>query len=238
MSARAVALAIAAAALATGCGGPPAPTTPPVDTSPAPGPGAGRGVAVEAEIGALDEAKVRKAFERASADLLGCFKKGLERLPYLAGQVRFALRIDQTGHARVAYLKESTLGDHATEACMLDVAKRTSFPKPVGGREGLAETTLDFPATGDERPPVDWKPERLGGKLRAVKGAVASCRGKGAGPLRVTIYVDTDGKPVGVGVASADEKGAAASACVVGKLEAMTLPSPGSWPAKVTLEAD
>lgn len=238
MSARPIALALLGTLGALGCGGPPAPKEPPAAVAPTSEPGAGHGVAVEAEIGALDEAKVKKAFERASGELLGCFKKGLERVPYLAGQVRFALRIDQAGRARVAYLKESTLGDRATEDCMLSAAKGASYPKPQGGREGLAETTLDFPATGDERPPVDWTADRLGPKLRAVKGAVASCRAKGAGPLRVTLYVDTDGKPITVGVASADEKGELAAPCVVDKVRALTLPSPGSWPAKVTIEAD
>jgi hypothetical protein len=234
MSARGAFLGAIALGLAA-CGGPPPapvapPTTGPDESAAKPM------IGMEAEIGALDEGKVRKAFERATPAMLACFKQGLEKVPFLAGQARFALRIDQAGRARVAYLKESTIGDRATEDCMIAAAKAASFPKPVGGREGLAETTLDFPPTGDERPPVEWTPERLGPKLRAAKGAIAACRGK-AGPVRATIYVDTDGKPLAIGVASADEKGDAAAACVVDKLKGFTFPSPGSYPAKVTIDA-
>jgi hypothetical protein len=220
----------------TGCGSPPPPDAPPTPPAPDRDRGA-QSVAIESEIGALDEGKVRQAFERATPELLACFKQGLEKVPYLAGQVRIALRIDRTGHARVAYFKESTLGDRATEDCMLAAAKGALWPKPVGGREGLAETTLDFPPTGDERPPVEWKPSNLGHKLRAVKSAIASCRA-GAGAIDATLYVDTDGRALAVGVASADEKGDAAAACIVEKLKRMPLPSPGSYAAKVTVHAD
>lgn len=234
---RMAALGLLGSLVATvGCGGP-APATP--ANIPAPeATHASSGLAVEADIGALDEGKVSKAFERTAPDMLDCFKKGLDRLPYMAGQVRFALRIDESGAARVAYLKESTLGDSATENCMVAAAKKGTYPKPQGGREGLAETTIDFPPTGNERPPVEWSPSNLGPKLRAAKNALTSCRAKGAGRLRATLYVDTDGKALAVGVASADESGAAAASCVVDGLKGLTLPSPGSYAAKVTIESD
>lgn len=236
--ARMAALGLVGSLVATvGCGGP-APATPANIPAPEATHGASSGLAFEADIGALDEGKVSKAFERTAPEMLDCFKKGLDRLPYMAGQVRFALRIDKSGAARVAYLKESTLGDSSTENCMVAAAKKGSYPTPQGGREGLAETTLDFPPTGNERAPVEWSPSNLGSKLRAVKNRITACRARGTGPLRATLYVDTDGKPLAVGFASADENGAAAASCVVDGLKGLTLPSPGSYAAKVTIESD
>src|SRR5215218_7334132 len=50
------------------------------------------GPSVESETGGLDEAGVKKTFERAAGELSACFNKGTERLPYLSGEVRFVLR--------------------------------------------------------------------------------------------------------------------------------------------------
>ncbi len=227
------ALAVALSA----CGGappPPAKDPAPVSTE-AREPRSSGGPTFESEIGALDEAKVKAAFKKAADGLGACFNKGAERVPYLAGEVRFELRIAKSGSVRWAYVKDSNLGDRETEECMLGVLKAASWPRPQGG-EGRAENTFNFEPGGDDRPPVAWTPEQLGKPFKTAKSALGQCRKKaGTGALRATLYVDTDGKAKAVGVASADEKGEAAVPCVIGTLQALTFPSPGSYASKVSV---
>jgi hypothetical protein len=193
------------------------------------------GFGVSQEMGELDEKKTTATFEHVSSDLQKCFAQGVGRLPYLSGEVRLVVRIAESGSAKYAFVKESTLGDRQTENCMLGVLKSASWPKPVGG-EGQAEKGLSFDPGGDERPPVAWTPDRLGGALGKAKGELASCRSSaGTGPMQATLYVGTDGKAQAVGVSGADEKAEKAVSCVKGALERITFPSPGSWPAKVTI---
>jgi hypothetical protein len=193
------------------------------------------GFGVQQEMGELDEKKTSATFEQVSSQLQKCFTQGVGRLPYLSGEVRLVVRIGESGSAKWAYVKESTLGDRQTEDCMLGVLKSASWPKPVGG-EGQAEKGLSFDPGGDERPPVAWTPDRLGGALAKAKGALASCRsGAGAGPMTATLYVGTDGKAQAVGVSGSDEKAEKAVGCVVSTLQGTTFTSPGSWPAKVTV---
>jgi hypothetical protein len=193
------------------------------------------GLGVESEIGGLNEDKVDQVFRRAAPQISACYDKGTERLPYLAGQVSFRLRITKAGGVRWAHVKESSLGDRATEECMLAILKSTSWPRPEGG-EGFAANSYTFKPGGDERPPVEWSPEQLGEPFRKARGALTKCRsGAGTGAIQATLYVDTDGKASAVGVATADERGDAAVSCVIDTLKRLTFPSPGSYASKVSV---
>jgi hypothetical protein len=230
-------VALSLGALAGGCGA----SAPPPAAEAAPSEQHGDekpvAVSVEAEVGALDELKVKEAFEHAASKLTACFAKGMQRIPYLAGDVRFVLRIGPAGSTRAAFVKDSTLGDRETEECMLGVLKSASWPAPVGGKEGRAENSFSFEPGNDERPPVPWKPEQLGAPFRRAKPALTRCR-RGAGAMKATMYVETDGKATGIGVSTSDERGEAAVACVVDTLRGLTFPSPGSYASKVSVVID
>jgi hypothetical protein len=235
------AIMILAAIAATGCGA--APPPPAADTGARPTDvgasyHAHQGIAAESEIGGLDENKVKQVFQRSAAKLSACYDKGAERIPYLAGEVSFRLRITHDGVVRWAHVKDESLGDRATEECMLAILKSASWPLPQGG-EGLAENSFTFEPGSEERPPVAWSPEQLGQPFRKAKGALAKCRkGAGTGPMKATLYVDTDGKASAVGVATADERGDAAVGCVIDTLKGLTFPSPGSYASKVSVTID
>jgi hypothetical protein len=226
--------------LAAGCG---ESTLPPAEEPKVggAGEGAGRraaGPTVESEVGALDDVKVKQTFEHLSGRLTGCFTKGAQRVAYLAGDVRFVVRVARDGSARWVYVKESTLGDRETELCMIGALKGASWPKPQGG-EGLAENTFSFDAGSEERPPVAWSPEQLGAAQKKVQRALAQCRKQaGTRSLKATMYVETDGKATAVGVASGDEKGDAAADCVIEALKGLKYPSPGSYASKVSVSAE
>jgi len=203
------------------------------------GQGSSGGQSFEAEVGALDQDKVQATLDKTSGKLTTCFHNGLKRVPFLGGEIKFALRIGQGGVANVAFLKESTLGDRDTESCMLKALRGATWPSPVGGKEGLAEGGFAFDPSPDERPPVSLEPDRLGKALAEAQSSLASCRSSaGAGPLKATLYIDTDGKPLAVGISGADANGEAAASCAVDALRKMTFPSPGSYAGKVSLVAD
>jgi hypothetical protein len=235
------AILIFAAIALTGCGAAPPPPAEEAGTKPTDAGAAyhaHQGIGTESEIGGLDEGKVKQVFQRSAAKLSACYDKGAERLPYLAGEISFRLRITHDGVVRWAHVKDSSLGDRITEECMLAILKAASWPLPQGG-EGLAENSFTFEPGSDERPPVAWSPEQLGQPFRKAKGALAKCRkGAGTGPMKATLYVDTDGKPSAVGVSTADERGDAAVSCVIDTLKGLTFPSPGSYASKVSVTID
>lgn len=225
------------ALLATACGAAPAPApSGPVEAHPDSGP-RGAQLMTSAEIGALDERKTNAAFNRAGEGLTSCFARGTERIGYLAGDAEFYVRVASDGAPRYVYLADSTLGDRDTERCMLNVLERASFPAPIGGNEGIAKRQVRFDPGGDERPPVSWSPTQLGPPLERAAAALSRCAASAAtGPMKATMYIETDGKPASVGVSVSDERGEKAVDCVVDVLRATTFPSPGSYAAKVTID--
>src|SRR5690606_18164571 len=155
-------------------------------------------------------------FESSQGGLMKCFQSGAGRVRFLGGKVRFHLRVDQGGGVKSAHLLASTLGDRTTEDCMLGVVRGKSWPAPQGGREGIAETEFAFDPASDVRPPVDWDPADAGKNVPSAKAALGKCRREAsAGPLQATVYVDTDGSVMAVGVSGESAATEEAAACVV-----------------------
>lgn len=239
MSRALLAPAVAALALvAAACSTPP--PSPPDGPTDEPAPTRKRIVpSVESEIGALDANKVQAVFDAASGALKDCYTRGVGRIGFLAGDIKLAVRVGEDGGTRYAFVKDSTLGDRPTEACMLDVLRKQKWPKPEGGKEGTAETSFSFEPGDEERPPVEWSEARMGDGFKKARPALAQCRqSAGAGPMKATLYVETDGKALGVGVSGADAKSEDAASCVVDLLMGVKYASPGSYAAKVTVAVE
>lgn len=191
---------------------------------------------VSAEVGALDEAKVEKAFAGSVKGLTRCLGAGAKRVEFIGGQVAFFLKIDQHGKVAHAHLEKSSLGDRETEKCMLDALRAGEWPAPVGGLVGLARKGFDFDPPNDVRPPTDWDSDKASGALGSRAADIKKCKGQSSGSFNATVYVDTSGKVLAAGVTPPDEEGEAAIDCLVDVIKETKFPSPGSWPAKVNVD--
>ena len=233
---------IAATALPTlvlalaGCGGSePAPKDASVKEQ-APKTEQGPGIVASAEIGGMNEEAVDAAFNSSVKGLQRCLDAGAKRVEFLGGSVSFFLKIDATGKVSNAHLEHSTLGNRTTERCMLDALAAKSWPKPVGGQHGLARKSFSFDPPNDVREPITWDDHDAAPGLKKISADVDKCKQGHAGAFEATLYVDTSGKVLSAGATPPDEEGESAVDCLVGVLESASFPSPGSWPAKVTLQ--
>jgi hypothetical protein len=191
---------------------------------------------VSAEVGGLNQDKVKRVFNRAMKGFTNCLTEGWERLEFMSGEVNFYVAVDRDGSVKHTYLEQSTLGDRQTEKCMLQVIRDQQWPKPVGGKVGEARNSLIFDAPDDVRPPVDWAPDEILDALEKVRGDVEGCKQGTTRAFEITMYVGTDGKPIAVGAAPPGVEADLAIDCMVGVLMGAKFPSPGSWPAKVTFQ--
>jgi hypothetical protein len=185
------------------------------------------------ELGSVDPDAVQAAFHKLSDRFAECQKRGLDRVEVLSGNVKFFLRIGEDGKAKWSYLEEgSDVGDRATEQCFLDAVMGARWPRPDGG-DAEARYSMELPAQG--RPASDWSSDRVSVAIGQHAGAIARCKGVAGGTFQGTMYVGPGGRVLSAGVISSSKDGDEAAACLVRVLEAMKrLPSPGSWPAKVT----
>lgn len=191
------------------------------------------GMSISSEIGGLNQEAVDRVFAKASNDLRRCLGDGAERVEFLGGDVEFIVKIGSDGRVSHAHLEVSTIGDRATEVCMLDALKRRSWPKPIGGETGIAQKPFSFDMINDVRPPTEWSPDSIEEALGEITPKLDDCR-SGKGSFTITMYVDTDGSVMSVGIAHAEDSGESAVDCILGVVKTVSYPSPGSWPAKVT----
>ena len=197
------------------------------------------GPSVESEIGALDKDATIRAFNSLIPRIEKCQddrRAKEERLDFLAGDIGIKVRIKADGTARWAYLTKSTLGDRPLETCILEAAKRASWPKPQGG-EGLAENELTVPMKGD-RDAVAWPSEKVTKEIPNIKGQLNGCRQGKPGTFRITAYVDKEGKVISAGAATPIEEADGSAECMVKTVRGWQLPSPGGFPAKVSFTVD
>jgi hypothetical protein len=188
---------------------------------------------MEAEVGALNESRVNEVFGRANDGLVACMTKS--KLPAVSGTARVVIHVDTSGSVVKSFLKKSTLGDRATEDCMLGVLRAQSWPGAIGGKVGIAENQFDFDPPSGVRPPVAWSEADAGKNLGAAKSVLAECQAAAkAAPLTATVIVETDGSIASVGVSGEDEFSEKAARCVKDGLASVKLNSPGSFAAKLT----
>jgi hypothetical protein len=229
VSARFLTAMASACGLLVACGGEPPPKAP--EPQPEETHEVKPQLKMKAELGTVDPDAVTRTFHRLDDAFSSCQQQGLSRVEVLSGNLKFFLRIGEDGSAKWTYFEESDLGDRDTEKCLLDAVMGARWPKPDGG-DAEARYTLELQAPG--RPATDWSPDKVAAALGKAGSALDQCT-SGSSGIKATLYVGPGGKVLAAGVAVPSRDAADKADCVakvLGKLKG--LPSPGSWPAKVT----
>ncbi len=184
------------------------------------------------ELGTVDANLVSAAFHKLQDQLTSCYAQGQQRIEMLSGNVKFFVRIGEDGSAKWTYFEESDLGDRDTEKCLLDAVMGAHWPKPDGG-DAEARYTMEFPAQG--RPATDWNSDKIAAALGKRGDAIDDCKSGTSANFRATMYVGPGGRVLGAGVQTSTRDGAEKCDCLSQALRKLKgLPSPGSWPAKVS----
>jgi hypothetical protein len=184
--------------------------------------------------GTIPERKIEQTLEPKLPRFQRCFMQGAERVEFIGGRIEFYFRVGLDGRVEWVYPRVSTIGDRATEQCLLEIARATRFPEPKGG--GAAEITWGFEidAPEDVRAPVTLESAQLAPVVEQNRDALQAC---GDGAFDVTAYIASGGQVIAAG-ASADSNDAAARVdCVVDAVKTWSMPDPGSYPAKVSFRA-
>jgi hypothetical protein len=195
------------------CGGKAAPATTPTPSEDEPRPirtgpddsdddeDADPNMQVDGLKGSIDQADIQPVIERAWDQVQACYTDhGGKKQRYLGGRLELAFRIHRDGTVkRVAVNGGSDLGAWPIEACVLEVARALTFPKPRGG-EAEFSFPIDFPGRGrvDELDEASAR-EQLGKQL----GKLHECEQDDGAPMprqvRVTFYIVPGGKVASVG---------------------------------------
>jgi len=193
------------------------------------------GVQIEGLMGTLSPDEVDRGLQPRMPRFAGCFADRYGELEFVGGSFEMEFHVATDGSVVWVYPRRSTVGDRATERCLLDVARSTTFPRPRGG-EAEFSWSLEFSAPDDVRPPFNWDQERVTELLEEHGDQLLSqCRPAGsAAGFMVTVYVAPGGQVMAVGAAVNQQDAAEAIDCIADAVAAWEMPDPGSYPAKVT----
>ncbi|MCB9611462.1 MAG: AgmX/PglI C-terminal domain-containing protein [Sandaracinus sp.] len=190
------------------------------------------GVGVEGLMGTISAMAVQRALEPRIGRFFSCFNQRSGDVEVLGGRIVLSFRIRTDGSVLWVFPRESTIGDRATERCMLDVAASTQFSRPQGGE---AEFTypLEVDPPEDVRPPTFWDSSRVMTNVERVRGEIVDC---GNGPFHVTAYVAPGGRVIAAGASTSEQTQSDALDCVAEAVSGWSMPDPGSYPAKVSFD--
>lgn len=93
-------------------------------------------------VGSLSSEIIRRTIRRHINEIRYCYEQALPRKPSLAGRLAVSFVILPNGTVTAAALAQDTLSDARTSSCVLDAARRWSFPQPEGG--GLVKVSYPF----------------------------------------------------------------------------------------------
>lgn len=176
----------------------------------------------EAEVGGLPEEAMERAFAGLGKDVERCVSDGAARLDAIGGKIGITLRIDTHGNLESAFVSESGLGDRPTEKCILEAAKRRSWPHAVGG-VGVASTSFEATPSRD-RALLDTKLVRPAiGQARAVAQRCVSA----PSDFVVTAYVRPDGRVQAAGLSMSSAEAEEAADCIVDAVRKVRFGNPG-----------
>ncbi|MBK8251253.1 MAG: hypothetical protein IPK82_01110 [Polyangiaceae bacterium] len=220
-----------AAALLVGCGNSPPPKAALLDSTPRAEKVDGGASYYEGEIGGMNEDAVEDKFKRLSGRIGGCFESAMGRVEQIGGSFTVSFRVDRGGKPRWAYMVSSTIGDRATEACILDLVRSEVWPKPLSG-EGLASKTIEIEPS---KAPHKLDDRRTKVAQNLARARASSCKKGVNGAFMTTAYLEPDGRVRTVGVATPNEKTETVAECIVTQLQKVRFAAPGKI-AKITFQ--
>ncbi|MEZ4255300.1 MAG: AgmX/PglI C-terminal domain-containing protein, partial [Polyangiales bacterium] len=91
------------------------------------------GMKIEGIKGSLPARDVNEALEPRFPKFQKCFMRRYKAVEVLAGTMELSFVVSIDGRVKEVFPHASDVGDRATERCVLDVARSTSFPRPQGG---------------------------------------------------------------------------------------------------------
>ena len=189
------------------------------------------------ELGYVDPKEVDATFARTQESLLACLEQRTSVFDGVSGGFAVFLRLSDEGRVRWGHLESSSLGDRKVEKCILDVFRKTQWPRPDQG-DAEVRNKLDFDLPEGVRPPQALSAARFQNTLGPALPKLAACKGGERGTVEVTAYVDTSGAVLSAGAASRNGKLGGELDCMVDVVRALSFPSPGSYPAKLTFPVD
>jgi hypothetical protein len=192
-----------------------------------------QGMQIEGILGKIPESKIEDVMSGKLPAFQRCFFDGTGEVEFLSGRMDFYFRVGLDGKVERVHPKHSSIGHRKTELCLLDIAKRSRFPKPQGGGAAEFAWGFDIDSPGGVRAPVAWDATRVVDAVHANRASLDACS-PGDARYELTAYVSPGGSVLAAGASTDSPEAADKLDCLTDAVKSWKMPDPGSYAAKVT----
>lgn len=191
-------------------------------------------VAVRGIEGTLSNYDVRHTMEKRGREFGACHEPRARRMPRLAGNIEFAIRVTPEGAVSQVQIRNSDVGDRPLERCFVEVISTTPFPRPNGGEANVSWSMILGPAHPG-KDPEQWELGRVERVLaKQAPELRQSCSVPSDGSYLITAYVNKQGRVVTAGVSAPAGGEPEVLDCLVQGLRSWKMPKPKSTLAKIS----
>jgi TonB family protein len=167
---------------------------------PAPDPGASMNL--DNEIGVLDTDDVEATLQEHFDDVRSCYGRAGKAQRYAGGKVLLRFLVNGDGTAQDVWVLESTLGNYDVERCLVEVGRKIKFHAPSGSKATTFEYPVEFRST-KQLEVLDVDGPKVDHEIAALLPQLAACGQLAAEGANAIVYVEPNGFPGSVGLATA-----------------------------------
>jgi TonB family protein len=159
------------------------------------------GMTVDNELGVLDTEDVEATLKDHFDDIRSCYQRAGKAQRYADGRVMLRFAIGGDGVAQDVLVIESTLGNYDVERCLVEVGRRITFHAPSGHKATTFEYPVEFRST-NQLAVLDADGLKVDHDLSVFLPQLASCGQLTPDDASAIIYIEPNGFPGSVGLAS------------------------------------
>jgi TonB family protein len=166
------------------------------------------------ELGVVEGADVEEALEGHFGEIRDCYQRAGKAQRYAGGKVTLRFLVDGSGHANDVLVIESNLGNYNVERCLVDVGRHITFKAPLGHKATTFEYPVEFRST-NEMAVLDLDGLKIERDVSVFMPRLAACGQAAAEDVVAMIYIEPNGFPGSVGLASPTALDEGVGDCIV-----------------------
>jgi len=169
---------------------------------------------IDNELGVLETEDVEVALEGHLEDIRTCYQRAGRAQRYAQGKVLMRFLIAGDGRASDVLVVESNLGNFDVERCLVDVGRHITFKAPGGHKATTFDYPVEFRST-NEMVVLDLVGVKVEHDISTFMPQLAACGSLGANDVAAIMYIEPNGFPGSVGLASSSTIDEDVGDCVV-----------------------
>lgn len=156
---------------------------------------------VDSEMGVLETNDVEDTLQAHFEDVRACYARAGKAQEYAGGRVVLHFLVNGDGHAEDVWVVESSLGNYSVERCLVDLGRGVVFEAPTGGKATTFDYPVEFRST-NEVAVLDVDGLKIDHDVAAFLPQLAACGPVAKEAVAAIIYIEPNGFPGSVGLAS------------------------------------